>query len=210
MTRRWVTERRSDHYYRKAKRENYRSRASYKLMQIDERFHILRKGMRVADLGAAPGGWLQVAKERVGDGVVVGVDLDPIRPMEGVTTIRGDMTEQATVERLIEALGGEADVVISDMSPNISGNYHMDHARSIDLCMHAIGVSDRVLRKGGSLVMKVFMGDMMKDLRREVNARFDNVKVHSPPASRSSSSEVYIVAKGHRGKPTSTAEGDSV
>ncbi len=199
MTRRWVSERRSEHYYRKAKRENYRSRASYKLMQMDDRFHLFRPGMRVLELGAAPGGWSQVAVERVGSkGSIVGVDLQGIKPMEGATFIRGDITDPETMDRLEGLLGGLADVVISDMSPNISGNYHMDHACSVELCQFARQAARRMLRPGGTMVMKVFMGDMMGQLRSEMEASFSSVKSHSPAASRKSSSETYLVAKGYR------------
>ncbi len=199
MSKRWLTERRQEFYYRKAKQLNYRSRASFKLHQIDERFGIFREGASVVDLGAAPGGWLQIAKERVGpQGKVVGVDLQHILPLEGVTTIRGDMTKKETVDELKAILGGEADVVISDMSPNISGNYSIDHARSVDLCTHALQFARHTLRPGGSLVMKIFEGDMINQFLKEVRKDFSSVRLHAPKASRSSSSEIYIVAKGFR------------
>jgi len=200
MSKRWLKERRQDFYYRKAKQLNYRSRASFKLHQIDERFGIFQEGGSVVDLGAAPGGWLQIAKERVGPkGKVVGVDLQHIAPLEGVSTIRGDMTRPETVEELRSLLGGKADTVISDMSPNISGSYSMDHARSVDLCTHALEFARRTLRPGGSRVMKIFEGDMMNDFLSEVKKSFSSVRLHSPKASRSSSSEIYIVAKGFKG-----------
>lgn len=200
MSKSWLIERRHDFYYRKAKKLNYRSRASFKLHQINERFAVFRPGMSVVDLGAAPGGWLQIAKERVGpQGKVVGVDLQHIAPLEGVSTIKGDMTKQETVDELIALLDGKADVVISDMSPNISGNYSIDHARSVDLCTHALGFARQTLRPGGSLVMKIFEGDMINEFLAEVRKSFVSVRLHSPKASRSSSSEIYIVAKGFRG-----------
>lgn len=208
MSKRWLNERRQDFYYRKAKKLNYRSRASFKLHQINEKFEIFRPGMSVADLGAAPGGWLQIAKERVGpSGKVVGVDLQHIAPLEGVSTIRGDITKQETVEELISLLDGKADVVISDMSPNISGNYSIDHARSVDLCTHALNFARKTLRPGGSLVMKIFEGDMMHDFLKEVRSSFSSVKLHSPKASRAQSSEIYIVAKGFKGNGTEPASG---
>jgi len=196
---RWVEERKHEHYYKLAKKLNYRSRASFKLIQIDDRFNIFREGYSVVDLGASPGGWLQVAKERVGDkGKVIGVDLRPIKHLDGVTTILGDITEDKTMRELLEKFGGKADVVLSDMAPNIGGAYSTDHARSVDLCMYAVNVCDRILKKNGKLVMKVFMGDMMDDLKKEVESRFVSVKVHSPDASRDESSELYIIAKGFR------------
>ncbi|MGI6471821.1 MAG: RlmE family RNA methyltransferase [Candidatus Methanomethylophilaceae archaeon] len=196
---RWVQERRQERYYRLAKKEGYRSRASYKLLQIDDRFNIFKEGDRVADLGAFPGGWLQVAKERVGEsGKVIGLDLRSIKPLEGVETIRGDITEDATMLELLELVGEKVDVVLSDMAPNIAGHYSTDHARSVHLSMYAINVCDRILRKGGRLVMKVFMGDMFDTVRRETEERFSSVRVHTPAATRDTSSEVYVICKGFR------------
>jgi 23S rRNA (uridine2552-2'-O)-methyltransferase len=195
---RWVAERHSEYYYKKAKKEGYRSRASYKLMQIDDRFHVFRPHDNVVDLGACPGGWSQVARERV-DGKVIGVDLRYIHPMEGVDFIIGDITEDATMIRLLDMVGGKVDVVLSDMAPNIAGQYSMDHARSIELCMYAVDVCDRILKKGGNCVMKVFMGDMFDSLKNELEKRFEKVIVHSPDASRPTSSEVYVISKGFLG-----------
>ena len=194
---RWVQERKHEHYYKMAKKLNYRSRASFKLMQIDDRFNIFREGDSVVDLGASPGGWLQVAKGRVGEsGKVVGVDLRHIRPLEGVVTIMGDITEDSTMKKLMEAVGGKVDVVLSDMAPNIGGHYSTDHARSVDLCLYAVAVCDRVLKKRGKMVVKVFMGDMMDSLVKELESRFESVKIHSPAASRETSSEMYVISKG--------------
>ena len=196
-----MTERRNDPYSKAAKRMDYRSRASFKLIQIDDKFKLLKRGAVVADLGAAPGGWLQVAAERVGPkGKVVGVDLQPIEPLEGVDIVQGDMRKEETVMDMLEALGGKADVVLSDMSPNISGSYSMDHARSVDLCEHALEFAEKVLEPGGALVMKIFEGDMMQDLMKQVKARFKEVKLYGPEASRASSSEIYIIARDFIGK----------
>lgn len=198
MSKRWLDERRRDPYYRKAKQMDYRSRASFKLIQLDDKFRLLRPGAIVADLGAAPGGWLQVAEERVGArGKIVGVDLQGIEPIEGVITVRGDMRKDETVAEMLEALGGKADVVLSDMSPSISGNYSMDQARSVDLCEHALEFAEKVLKPHGSLVMKIFEGDMMQDFLKLVKTKFKEVRLGAPDASRSSSSEIYIVAKGY-------------
>jgi 23S rRNA (uridine2552-2'-O)-methyltransferase len=203
MSKNWLQARRRDYFYRKAKEMDYRSRASFKLIQIDDKFHILRPGKTVVDLGAAPGGWLQVAAERVGDrGRVVGVDLVHIDPIEGqmVETIRGDIRKLETVDKLIYILGGKADVVLSDMSPNISGQYSMDHARSVELCEHALNFAKKTLVFGGNMVVKIFEGDMMHDFMKQMKANFDEVKLHCPSASRSSSSEIYIIAKGFNGE----------
>jgi len=211
MSKRWLNERKHEFYYLKAKKLNYRSRASFKLHQIDERFGVFKPGGAVADLGAAPGGWLQVAKEKVGEqGKVVGVDLQAIESLPGIRTIRGDITEKETVEELKSLLGEKADTVISDMAPNISGSYSMDHARSVDLCAHALDFARQVLKPGGSLVMKIFEGDMMNEFLAEVRKSFSSVRLHSPKASRSSSSEIYIIAKGFREAKTGPTEADKL
>ena len=200
MTKRWLSEHRQEKYYRLAKKLDYRSRASFKLMQIDDRFNIFKEGDSVVDLGASPGGWLQVAKERTGDdGKVIGVDLRPIKPIEGVITILGDITVKETMDELLEKFGGKADVILSDMAPNVGGNYSTDHARSVHLCTYAIDVADHILKKGGKMVVKVFMGDMFHTIREEMDRRFQSVKVHAPDATRSTSSEVYVIAKGYKG-----------
>ncbi|MDR3282849.1 MAG: RlmE family RNA methyltransferase [Candidatus Methanoplasma sp.] len=194
---RWVQERKHERYYKLAKKLNYRSRASFKIIQLDNRFSIFREGDSVVDLGASPGGWLQVAKERTGEsGKVIGVDLRPIRPIEGITTIVGDITDGNTMAELLEKFGGKADVVLSDMAPNIAGHYSTDHARSMELCMFAVDVCDRVLKRNGTCVMKAFMGDMIDGLTKELEKRFRSVRITSPDASRDTSSEVYIVSKG--------------
>lgn len=198
---RWVVERQNEYYYKLAKKLNYRSRASFKLMQIDDRFGIFRRGDAVVDLGASPGGWLQVAKERVeASGKVVGVDLQRIRPLDDVVTIVGDINDDSTMIELLEVFGGRADVVLSDMAPNIMGHYSTDHARSVDLCMSAIDVCDRVLRKNGKMVCKVFMGDLMDTLLDALDKKFRSVRVYSPAASRETSSEVYVISEGFLAK----------
>jgi 23S rRNA (uridine2552-2'-O)-methyltransferase len=210
MTGRWLSEHRQEKYYRLAKRLDYRSRASFKLMQIDDRFGIFAEGDSVVDLGASPGGWLQVAKERVGDGKVIGVDLRPIRPIEGVMTVLGDITKKETMDTLFEKFGGKANVVLSDMAPNVGGHYSTDHARSVHLCMYAIDVADNILKRNGKMVVKVFMGDMFHTVREEMDKRFRSVKVHAPDATRSSSSEVYVVATGYKGHRPKKADADEV
>lgn len=202
MSRKWLRERSKDAWYKLAKKQGWRSRASFKLIQIDQKHEVFFDGARVVDLGAAPGGWSQVAVEIVGEeGVVVGVDLDKIEPMEGATFLRGDMTTPDTVARTLEAIGGVADVVISDMSPNISGAYATDHARSIHLCEIALRFAEKTLIKEGSFVCKVFEGDMFPNFLHHVRKSFREVNVANPRASRSASSEVYVVAKGFRGPP---------
>ncbi len=203
MTKRWRAERRRDHYYTKAKREHYRSRASYKLKQIDYRFDLVRPGNIVVDLGASPGGWSQVAAELVGpEGKVIAVDLDRMVPIEGVTFLRGDIREEAVVRRLLEMTPDGADVVISDMSPNISGNYAYDHARSIELCEHALRFAASVLREGGNFLCKMFYGDMSGRFSAQVREKFDEMHMHHPKASRETSSELYVIGIGFRDRRT--------
>lgn len=194
MTKRWRSDRKRDKYYRKAKRENYRSRAVYKLKQLDFKYDIIRPGDVVVDLGASPGGWSQVAVELAGpESGIFAVDLDRMAPIEGVTFIRGDIRDQNIVDTLLEMVPDGVDVVISDMSPDISGNYSYDHARSIELCEHAFGFASKVLRKGGNFVCKMFSGDMSGGFIRKVKPSFMELHLDHPKASRASSSEVYVV-----------------
>ncbi len=207
MTQRWLAERRNEYYYRKAKKLDYRSRAAFKLLQIDERFRLFEEGDKVLDLGAAPGGWLQVAVDLVGpEGRVVGIDLKSVKPVEGASSIVGDIRSTESMRELRRLLGGKADIVISDMAPNISGAYSTDHARSVELCEYCLAAADSMLREGGRLIMKVFQGDLMNGLRLDTERRFDNVKVHSPDASRKTSSELYIIADGFRGSDVEEIE----
>jgi 23S rRNA (uridine2552-2'-O)-methyltransferase len=185
-----------DEYYNKAKQEGYRARSAYKLAQLDETANLMHEGDTVVDLGAAPGGWLQVASERVGEsGTVVGVDRQRIDPIEGVETIRGDMTEADPKDRLREAVGA-ADLVVSDMAPNVSGQYELDHARSVHLARQALGVALDVLAPGGDFAAKVFDGQDLADLRADVESEFEYAREVRPDASRDESSELYLVGKG--------------
>lgn len=204
MTKQWRSDRKRDHYYRKAKREQYRSRASYKLIQLNEKYSIISPGNTIVDLGASPGGWSQVAVELGGpESKIFAMDVDRFAPIEGVTFVRGDIREEAVVLRLLGEMPGGADVVLSDMSPNISGNYSYDHARSLELCEHALVFAERVLKPGGRMVVKMFFGDMSKTFVDAARKRFDVVHVTHPGASRKSSSEVYVVAIGFRARSPS-------
>jgi 23S rRNA (uridine2552-2'-O)-methyltransferase len=194
---RWYTEKKKEHFYKEAKRVGYRARSAFKLQQIQHRFQCIPKNGIIVDLGAAPGGWSQMAKEIVGEhGTVVGVDLSSIQPLEGVQFLQGDLTKPETVENLKEVMNGrEADVVLSDMSPDISGCYSVDQARSAWLCTCALSVADQVLRPGGHFICKIFEGYDTKAFIDTVKQHFRIVKTFSPEASRKSSSEVYIIAK---------------
>lgn len=199
MGKNWAWERRHDYYYKKAKKEGYRSRASYKLIQINSKYHILPPGGVIVELGSSPGGWTQVAAKMCGAaGTVIAVDIASMKPIDGVSFIKGDMTDPDTIDRILEIMKTkgltQADSVISDMSPNISGNYTWDQARSVDLARKALHVADLILKDGGSFLVKVFAGMDFNDFLKDVRDRFEFVKIQHPAASRSSSSEVYVVA----------------
>ncbi len=186
---------RRDYFYRKAKDEGYRSRAAFKLKQINQKFNIIKKRDAVVDLGAAPGGWLQVAKELSG-GRVVGVDILPIEEIDGVDTIKGDIRLDVTVEKIRESIKKEgADVVICDAAPNLSGNWSYDHARSIDLATSALECARKILKPGGNFAVKVFQGDMFPEFLDKVRQHFVKVQAFSPEASRKQSAEIYVIGK---------------
>lgn len=196
-----------DRYYHAAKDAGYRSRAAYKLEQLDAEAGLLADGDVVVDLGAAPGGWLQVAAERVGsDGRVIGVDRSRIEPLEDVPapvdTMQGDLTTDGTQDRLREQVGeAGADVVLSDMAPDMTGTYDVDHARSIHLARQAVDVATSLLGAGGDAVVKVFQGRELEDFKADMEPDFEYVRTISPDASRDASSEVYLVGKGHLTAP---------
>lgn len=197
---RWYKEKKREHFYKQAKRTGYRARSAFKLQQIQKRFKIIQKDDVVVDLGAAPGGWSQVAKEYVGtNGVVIGADLSSIQPLDGVIFLQGDITQTYTVDRINELMNGrEADTIISDMSPDISGSYSIDQARSAWLCECALTAAVQLLRPGGHFVCKIFEGEDTKAFIDNVRQKFIVVKTFSPEASRKSSSEVYIIAKSFK------------
>jgi 23S rRNA (uridine2552-2'-O)-methyltransferase len=193
----WIQDRKRDYYYQKAKAENYRSRATYKLSQTSNKYHFIRKGNVVVDLGAAPGGWIQAARKIVGKtGFVLGVDLNPIAPFpqEYVRTIVGDFTEPETLQQIMDFLPQKADIVLSDASPNISGIWEVDNARQIDLADQALRIALRILRPSGNFFAKVFEGNMLPDFVKTVKKYFKVVKVIKPKASRAKSSEMYLLA----------------
>jgi 23S rRNA (uridine2552-2'-O)-methyltransferase len=197
---RWYTEKKREHFYKEAKRVGYRARSAFKLQQIQQRYHVIPKNATVVDLGAAPGGWSQIVTEIVGDqGRVIAVDLSSIKPLENVQFIQGDVTEPETVEHIERLMDSKkADVVLSDMSPDISGNYSVDQARSAWLCENALSVATQVLRPGGNFICKIFEGTDTKEFLEKVKQCFTIVKIFSPEASRKSSSEVYIIAKTYK------------
>jgi 23S rRNA (uridine2552-2'-O)-methyltransferase len=184
---------RTDAFQRKARREGYRARSAYKLMDIQKKSNIFREGSTVLDLGAAPGGWSQVALEFIGEeGKLVGVDLQHILPLKGAQFIQGDLRE-IEIRRQLEEFAPKADAVISDMSPNLSGNYSVDQARSVELSLLALEIAAE--RKAKCFVCKVFEGSDFQEFRKEVIDEFGSVRTLSPEASRKQSSEVYLIAK---------------
>ncbi|WP_049899195.1 23S rRNA (uridine(2552)-2'-O)-methyltransferase [Natrinema sp. J7-1] len=199
-----------DHYYNKAKQEGYRSRAAYKLKQLDRLENVIDRGDTVVDLGAAPGGWLEVAAEEVGpEGNVIGVDfqrIDDFEDHDNVETLRGDMTEDKTRKRVVDAADGSVDAVISDMAPNMSGEYSLDQARSLHLARQAFETAVELLDSGGDFVVKVFEGPDVDDFRADAEAEFQYVRATSPKASRDESSEVYFIGKGRLTAPVRSGD----
>lgn len=195
----WLGRQLNDPFVKAAKAQGYRSRAAFKLTEIDDKLRLIRRGARIVDLGSAPGGWLQVAIQREA-GVVVGIDLLPVDPVAGVDLIEGDFTEPGMGERLIEALGGAPDLVLSDMAPNTSGHRKTDHLRIVTLVEAAADFAIEVLRPGGTFVSKAFQGGETAALLKLLKAHFDDVRHFKPKASRAESSELYLVATGFRGR----------
>jgi len=199
VTRAWVKARKHDRYYRAAKKQAYRSRAAIKLSQIDREYGLFQEGDIVVDLGAAPGGWSQVARERVGPrGRVIAVDVVPMDPLEGVEFLRGDFMDKATEAKLFEILRKPADVVLSDMAPHLSGHRTYDVARGLELADAARSFAVRALRPGGRLLVKVFQGEGYREFLRRVSNDFQAVKGVKPKASSPRSTEIYVLAVGRR------------
>jgi len=196
----WLERQLNDPYVARAKREGYRSRAAFKLLEIDEKYHILKPGQRVVDLGAAPGGWSQIAAKKVGPkGKVVGIDLLPIDPMAGVEFIQLDFLDEGAPGKLIEMLGGPADVVMSDMAANTTGHKKTDHLRIIGLAEAAIYFAREILAPGGVFIAKVFQGGTENQLLTDLKRDFAVVRHVKPAASRADSAELYVLATGFRG-----------
>jgi len=192
----WVRERKRDYYYRLAKEEQYRSRAAYKLLEAVNKYGFIKSGDVVVDLGAAPGGWMQASRKIVGEtGFVLGVDIKSIEPIDdaNVRTVVGDVTELETVEAVSELLPRSVDVVLSDVSPNVSGIWELDHARQIDLARKSLQLAVSVLKPGGSFFVKVFQGEMLNDFVFEMKQSFASVRLVKPKASRRKSAEIYVL-----------------
>jgi 23S rRNA (uridine2552-2'-O)-methyltransferase len=195
----WLERQLNDPYVKRAKAEGYRSRAAYKLLELDERFGLLKGVTRVIDLGIAPGGWSQVVRQKAPGAAVVGIDLLPTDPLDGVTILQMDFTDEGAAEALQEALGGPADLVLSDMAANTVGHPQTDHLRTMALVETGLDFAGDVLRPGGAYVAKVLAGGADNQLVAELKRRFTTVKHAKPPASRKGSSEWYVVAQGFKG-----------
>lgn len=198
-SRAWLERQFNDPYVAAARAQGWRSRAAFKLMELDDRFHLLKRGVRVLDLGAAPGGWSQVAVAR-GAARVVGIDLLPIDPVPGAGFLQGDIQDPAAVKAVLAELGGAADIVLSDMAPNTTGHSATDHLRIVALAELALETARDCLAPGGAFVTKVFQGGAERDMLAALKADFATVRHAKPPASRKESSELYVVATGFRGQ----------
>lgn len=199
-SKKWLEERARDKYVKKSKQAGFRSRASFKLLEIQEKDRFIQPGMIVVDLGSAPGGWSQAAKIMVGDkGSVLATDILPMAPISGVEFIQGDFTEDAVFEDLIERVGGESvDLVISDMAPNITGIRAIDQPGSMHLAELALDFARSILREGAYFLVKVFEGEGIGEFKQVLASEFEKVKVRKPKASRSRSREVYLLAEKYR------------
>lgn len=198
-SRRWLDEHHSDHWVQQAQKAGYRSRAAFKLLEIQQKDRLIRPGMTVVDLGAAPGGWCQVAAELVGEGgAVFALDILPMEPLPGVTFIEGDFTDEGPLGALLQALNGRpVDLVLSDMAPNLSGVRVVDQPRAMYLAELALDFAGQVLKPGGDFLTKVFHGEGLDDYRRDLQRQFNKLVTRKPRASRARSRESYLLARGY-------------
>ena len=197
----WLERQLNDPYVKEAKAKGYRSRAAFMLIELDDKHHLIRRGGRIVDLGAAPGGWTQVAVERAGPGAqIVGIDITPMEPIPGALTMEMDFLSEDAPDRLKAVLGGEADAVISDMAAPATGHRDTDHMKIMALCELALDFAQDVLKPGGAFVCKVQRGGTEGELLKMMKTSFRNVKHVKPPASRADSAEMYVVATGFRGR----------
>ncbi len=192
-----------DRFYKAAKTEGYRSRSAFKLLQIVHKFKLIKPGDIVVDLGAAPGGWSQVAHELIGDkGTVISVDLLSMAPIAGVVVLKGDITNEETISTILEALASKerkaVDVVISDVAPQLSGNKDLDQYRSCELSTAALTIATELLKEKGNFVTKIFQGEYYPQFYKSVKLKFKDTRAYSPAATRKRSAEVYVVGKGYK------------
>lgn len=196
MSSRWLRQRKKDQFHRLAKDRGFRSRASFKLLQVDKRYHFLKRGDRVLDLGAAPGGWLQAARQVAGrEGFVLGVDKETIAPLQyaNVVAIQSDIAADGIVEEIRAKTNALFDVIVSDLSPNVSGVWEVDHARQIELARCSLRIARTMLRPSGNMLVKVFQGSELKEFQLEMKASFRTLRIVKPAASRPESAELYFL-----------------
>lgn len=199
MSKKWNIERKQEPYYKMAKKESYHSRASYKLLQLNKKFRIIKNGDYIVDLGAAPGGWSQVALEKTGDeGLVVGVDLQRIKPIDSPNFIGivGDFTREETLQQILNLTGRKVDVILSDASPQLCGIKDIDQLRSLELAEAVLRIAESILKPQGSLIIKAFQGEEFENLLKKIKKEFKTVKTTKPPSSRKKSVEMYVIARG--------------
>jgi 23S rRNA (uridine2552-2'-O)-methyltransferase len=211
LSSRWIQKRRRDQFYKLAKEKGYRSRASFKLLQTNRSYRFIKHGQKVVDLGAAPGGWLQIARETVGEsGFILGVDKQEIKPLSwrNVVTIVADIEDPNLSNLIMEKMPGRVDVVLSDASPNLTGSWDIDHARQVYLADKSLEIARRILRRGGAFFVKAFHGPDLQDFRSNLGRSFETVRIVKPPASRSDSSEIYFLGLNYVGErhPLSSPE----
>ncbi len=199
-SRRWIERQLNDPYVKRAQIDGYRARSAYKLLELDERFELLKGAQRIVDLGIAPGGWAQVARHKAPNANIVGIDLLPTDPIDGVTIFEMDFLDDAAPEILTDALDGDADLVMSDMAANTVGHKQTDHLRTMALVEAAALFATEILRPGGTFIAKVLAGGADNNLVAELKRNFKTVKHAKPPASRKGSSEWYVIAKGFKGR----------
>jgi len=186
-----------DQFRRLAREQGYRSRSAFKLKQINESYKILNRGNCVVDIGCAPGGWIQIALSEVGPkGKVIGIDIKKIEPLTKAFFIQGNIQDEEIINSILKFSNSSVDVVLSDLSPNVSGNWDLDHARQIDLTRTALKLSNKILKKDGKVVLKVFQGDMLNELIDELKKEFKKIIITKPNASRQTSSEIYLICIG--------------
>jgi 23S rRNA (uridine2552-2'-O)-methyltransferase len=192
---------RKDRFYKKAKEAGFRSRSAYKLLQIDEKFHLLKPGLLVVDLGCAPGGWVQVIARAIGgQGKVIGLDTDLIPPLpeKNASFIRGDIREESTRQMLLTELGRKVDLIVSDMAPHLSGIKFQDHYNSYELAEQAFKLCRMILKESGNFVVKIFPGEELEQFKQNLKGSFSQVKTFLPEAVRKTSTELYVIAKGFK------------
>ena len=203
MTKSWLDKRRKDQYYRLARIRGYRSRSAYKLQQAIRTYQLVKPGQKVVDLGAQPGGWLQIAREVVGpEGLILGIDLKEIAPLNSpnVKLLTMDVYSQDIVDLIVQELGGPADVLLSDLAPGIIGAWDVDHARQVDLAKRALEIAERVLVHKGNTLIKLFHGPELKHLEDDASLLFEKSRLLKPKASRPESSEIYFLGLGFKGQ----------